>query len=213
MNWQVKFAIENIQKSDRINSVEHIHDDAIKIELRDGSEVTVVISAAYKITAEEISKYHQDFPSMSFLCGYRKECIWEGSAIQYAKNNQIGWGNAGTLGDAIRSGRFSNAEHKHYFFSFRLIRQMSSITRLDREFDRVFSMSLKNGRTYRVGMIMEYEPTADAIRTFWDEFGPIDVAWNINPNGSPTQQAIAAGNALGCEVVKWEELKQLMRNR
>ncbi|MCG3823579.1 hypothetical protein I3263_03430 [Photobacterium damselae] len=62
-------------------------------------------------------------------------------------------------------------------------------------------------------MIMEYEPTADAIRTFWDEFGPIDVAWNINPNGSPTQKAIAAGNDLGCEVLKWEELKQLMRSR
>ena len=59
---------------------------------------------------------------------------------------------------------------------------------------------------------MEYEPTADVIRTFWDQFGPIDIAWNINPNGDPTHQAIQAGQDLGCQVVKWEELKRLMRS-
>jgi hypothetical protein len=60
---------------------------------------------------------------------------------------------------------------------------------------------------------MEYEPTADAIRTFWDRFGPIDIAWNINPNGNPTQNAIEAGADLGCEVMKWDELKIRLRNR
>lgn len=213
MMWQIRFALEYLQKNTNLNSAEHIRDDAIKIELHDGAEVIAIISASYQITPELVAQYHADFPSMSFLCGYRKECIWEGGAIRYAQENQIGWGNAGSLSDAVESGDFINAEHKLYFFSYRLIRQMSSVTELDREYDRVFTMSLRNGKTYRVGMIMEYEPTADSIRTFWDHFGPIDIAWNINPNGSPTQQAINAGQELGCEVVKWEELKQLMRNR
>lgn len=213
MMWQIRFALEYLQKNVKLNSAEHIRDDAIKIELHDGAEVVAIISASYKITRELVAQYHSDFPNMSFLCGYRKECIWEGGAITYAQENQIGWGNAGSLSDAVESGNFVNAEHKHYFFSYRLIRQMSSITNLDREYDRVFTMSLRNGKSYRVGMIMEYEPTADAIRSFWDQFGPIDVAWNINPNGSATQQAINAGQELGCKVVKWEELKQLMRNR
>ena len=213
MKWQIKYAIENLQENAKLNSAEHFRDDAIKIELHDGDEVIAIISASYKITRELVAQYHDDFPNMSFLCGYRKECIWEGGAITYAQENQIGWGNAGSLTDAVQSGDFISAEHKLYFFSYRLIRQMSSITNLDREYDRVFTMSLRNGKSYRVGMIMEYEPTADAIRTFWDQFGTIDVAWNINPNGSPTQQAINAGQELGCKVVKWEELKQLMRNR
>lgn len=213
MMWQIKFALENLQENVKLNSVEHFRDDAIKIELHDGAEVIAIISASYKITRELVAQYHADFPNISFLCGYRKECIWEGGAITYAQENQIGWGNAGSLIDAVQSGDFINAEHKLYFFSYRLIRQMNSITNLDREYDRVFTMSLRNGKSYRVGMIMEYEPTADAIRTFWDQFGPIDVAWNINPNGSPTQQAVNAGQELGCKVVKWEELKQLMRNR
>jgi hypothetical protein len=213
MMWQIRFALEYLQKNVKLNSAEHILNDAIKIELRDGVEIIAIISVSYKITRKLVAQYHVDFPSMSFLCGYRKECIWEGGAITYARENQIGWGNAGSMIDAVESGNFINAEHKLYFFSYRLIRQMSSITNLDREYDRVFTVSLRNGKSYRVGMIMEYEPTADAIRTFWDQFGPIDVAWNINPNSSPTQQAINAGQELGCQVVKWEELKQLMRNR
>jgi tRNA G37 N-methylase Trm5 len=213
MMWQIRFALKYLQKNVKLNSTEHICDDAIKIELLDGAEVIAIISGAYKITRELVAQYHADFPSMSIVCGYRKECIWEGGAITYAQENQIGWGNAGSLSDAVESGDFINAEHKLYFFSYRLIRQMNSITNVEREYDRVFTMSLRNGKSYRVGMIMEYEPTADAIRTFWDQFGPIDVAWNINPNGSPTQQAINAGQELGCEVVKWEEFKQLMRNR
>ena len=213
MKWQVKYALEYLQKNKKLHSAEHIRDDAIKIELIDGSEVIAIISDTYKMTAELATQYHAEFPDMIFLCGYRKECIWEGGAIRYAQENEIGWGNAGSLSDAVESGVFINAEHKLYYFSYRLIRQMSSVTNLDREYDRVFTMSLRNGHTYRVGMIMEYEPTADAIRTFWDQFGPIDVAWNINPNGSPTQQAINAGQELGCEVVKWKELKLLMRDR
>ena len=211
--WQIKFTLEYLQRNVKLNSAKHIRDDAIKVELVDGTEVIAIISASYQITRELIARYHSDFPSMNFLCGYRKECIWEGGAITYARENQIGWGNAGSLSDAVESGNFVSAEHKHYFFSYRLIRQMSAITDLDREYDRVFTMSLENGKSFRVGMIMEYEPTADAIRTFWDRFGPIDVAWNINPNGNPTQQAINAGQELGCKVVKWEELKQLIRNR
>ncbi|TPI21145.1 hypothetical protein FJW10_10135 [Mesorhizobium sp. B4-1-1] len=60
-------------------------------------------------------------------------------------------------------------------------------------------------------MIADYEPTADAVRTLWEQFGPIDIVWNINPNGSPSPEAIAAGQELGCEVMKWDELREYLR--
>lgn len=213
MNWQVKYALKYIQDNHKDASVQHVRGDAIRIMMPDKPEVMAVISAAYTISTELAMQYHADFPDMDFLCGYRKECVWEGGAIRYLEDGPIGWGSAGTLGSAVYKGDARSAAHKDYFFSYRLIRQMRSITNLDREFERVFTMTLTNGRTVRVGMIMEYEPTADAIRTFWDRFGPIDIAWNINPNGNPTQNAIEAGAGLGCEVMKWEELKMLLRNR
>ncbi|MEW3697506.1 hypothetical protein QOZ28_30705, partial [Pseudomonas aeruginosa] len=122
----------------------------------------------------------------------------------------IGWGNSSTLSSAIRDNDINTAAHKDYFFSYRLIRQKRSVANIMREFDRVFTMTLVDGRCLRIGMIMEYEPTADAIRTFWDRFGRIDIAWHINPNGHPTQNAIDAGRELGCGVMKWDELRVLM---
>lgn len=73
-------------------------------------------------------------------------------------------------------------------------------------------MTLSNGRAYRVGMITDYEPTADAVRTFWDRFGPVNVLWSINPNGRITTSAVEAARSLGCTIVKWEELKSLWTN-
>jgi hypothetical protein len=213
MSWQVNYALSNIRQAQGVTSAQHIRGDAIGITIHEQPDVIAIISAAYTINAELAMQYHADFPDMDFLCGYRKECIWEGGAISYLEANEIGWGSSGTLSTAIHEGNVNTAPHKDYFFSYRLIRQMRSVANLDREFDRVFTMTLASGRTFRVGMIMEYEPTADANRTFWDRFGPIDIAWNINPNGHPTQNAIEAGRGLGCEVMKWDELKVLLQNR
>ncbi len=60
-------------------------------------------------------------------------------------------------------------------------------------------------------MLADYEPTADAVRTLWGNFGPVEIVWNINPNGNPTPEAIGAGRELGCEVMKWDELKERLR--
>lgn len=213
MSWQVNYALENIRKNYGAESAQQISEDAIKITMPNRAEAIAVISAQQLINAEIATQYHSDCPAMDFLCGYRKECAWEGRAIEYVENRGIGWGNAGTLVSAIHTGDIKTAAHKEYFFSYRLIRQIRSVSNLNREFDRVFTMTLANGRSVRVGMITEYEPTADAIRTFWDRFGPINIAWNINPNGNPTPNAIDAGRSLGCEVVKWEQLREILQRR
>jgi hypothetical protein len=213
VSWQVNYALENLRKSHGPDSAQQISDDAIRITMPNRPEAIAVVSAAQLINTELVAQYHSNYPAMDFLCGYRKECAWEGEAINYLEARSIGWGNAGTLGSAVHTGEIKTASHKDYSFSYRLIRQVRSISNLVREFDRVFTMTLANGRSVRVGMITEYEPTADAIRTFWDRFGPISIAWNINPNGNPTPNAIQAGQSLGCEVVKWEELREIVQRR
>ncbi|WP_233344660.1 hypothetical protein [Burkholderia cepacia] len=212
MKWQVNYALKYIRQSHGEEVAYHLRDDAIRITMPGQPDVVAVISDAHRISAELAMQYYATFPEMDFLCGYPKACIWEGGAIQFLEDKKIGWGNAGTLDSAIKDGDLKKAAHKVYFFSYRLIRQIRSITSLDREFDRVFRMTLVSGRTFRVGMVMEYEPTADSIRTFWDQFGPIDIAWNINPNGHPTRNAIEAAQNLGCEIMKWDDLKAWIQN-
>ena len=211
MNWQINYALSNLRQARGVTSAEHVHGDAIRIIVRDQPDVLAVVSNAYTITAELAKQYHQEFPDMDFLCGYRKECVWEGEAIRYLEANTIGWGSAGTLSSAIPTGNAKTAAHKDFVFAFRLIRQLRCITNVVREFDRIITVSRASGRPLRIGMIIEYEPTADAVRSLWDRFGPVDIAWNINPNGNPTQNAIEAGRQLGCKVMKWDELKALLQ--
>lgn len=211
MNWQVKYALEYLQNNNnKVISVSYIQEDLIKVVIQNMPDITVIISASFLMTLEDVKQYHKTYPDIDFICGYRKNCIWSGDAIYYLEQHKIGWGSFGTLNTAILNDNINSAGHKDFFFSYRLINQTKSISNIVREFDRVFTITLHNNSKLRIGMLTEYEPTADAIRSFWDEFGPVDIVWSINPNSGPTPNAIKTGRELGCQVIKWEELKLLI---
>lgn len=211
MNWQVKYALENLTKDRDVSAAEHVSGDVIKISTANQPDVLAAISDAETIDEAVATHYHKGEPALDFLCGYRKSCVWEGSAIAYLERNRIGWGNFGTLCSAIGDGEANSSAHKVYAFADRIYHQTRLVQNVEREFDRVHTVTLRNGRNLRIGMIAEYEPAADAVRSLWQRFGPVDVVWNINPNGNPTKNAIEAGKDLGCEVLKWEGLKALMQ--
>jgi alpha-glucuronidase len=112
---------------------------------------------------------------------------------------------------AAYDGNANSAEHKVYAFASRLIKQYGIVAEVEREFDRVVRVTLQNGNSIRIGMIPDYEPTADNVRSFWKAFGPVDIAWNINPNGFPCDTAKKVGGELGCEVLKTEGMKSYLQ--
>lgn len=210
VNWQVKYALTHIGEQQRLSG-EHVGGEMIRVSSKGQPDVLAVISAAQEINAETAAGYREKHPGMDFLCGYRKTCVWHGDAIDFLEDAKIGWGNAGTLSSAALNGDANTASHKTYSFSDRLLRQLGIVREVVREFDRIHRVTLKSGTTVRIGMIADYEPNANAVRELWDRFGAIDVAWNINPSGSPSPEVINAGNELGCEVMKWDDLKDYLR--
>lgn len=210
MSWQVNYVLAYIAEEPGM-SAQHVGGELIRIKAKNQPDVLAAISAANKIDAVTAASYREKYPEMDFLCGYRKTCVWPGDTIEYLQSASIGWGSAGTLTSAALDGAANTASHKTYFFSDRLLRQYGRVQKLLREYDRIYRITLKTGTILRIGMIADYEPNANAVRSLWDEFGPVDIVWNINPNGSPSPEAIDAGAELGCEVVKWEELKGRLR--
>lgn len=210
MNWQVNRALAYISEQPRL-SAELLEGDLIRIEVENQPDVRAVISAASEIDVVTAASYRDKHPEMDFLCGYRKTCVWPADTIEFLQRASIGWGSAGTLTSAALDGEANTASHKTYFFADRLIRQYGRVQKVSREYDRIYRITLRTGTVLRIGMIAEYEPSADAVRTLWDNFGPVDIMWNINPNGSPSPEAIDAGTELGCEVVQWKGLKELLR--
>lgn len=210
MNWQVRYALANVTKQIP-STAEHVEGELIRIITPDRPDVVAAISAANVIDAATASSYREKYPDLDFLCGYRKTCIWHGEGIQILKDAGIGWGDFGTLLSAALEGDANTASHKTYKFSCRLLSQYGPVQEVHREYDRIYQVSLKSGASVKIAMLADYEPTADAVRTLWDKFGPVEIVWNINPNGNPTPEAIGAGRELGCEVMKWDELKERLR--
>jgi len=206
VNWQIRYALASFAREGR-STAEHVGGDVIKIMTPDRPEVLAAITTAETIDQATAAHYREHVAGLDFLCGYRAQCVWEGGAIQYLEENDVGWGNFGTLASATLKGDANSAPHKVYKFSDRLLRQYGRTAKIDREFDRIHRVTLHSGATFRIGMIAEYEPTADEVRSLWARFGPVDIVWNINPNGTPQPAAAAAGRELGCEVMKWDELK------
>jgi hypothetical protein len=206
MNWQVKYVLANFAKPGP-STAKHIDSELIQVVTENQPDVLAAISPHETINLAMAACYREQFPKLDFLCGYRANCVWEGDAIRYLEENRVGWGNLGTLYSAALDGSANIAAHKVYKFSDRLLRQFGRVKQVVREFDRVHRVYLSDGATLRIGMISEYEPTADAVRSLWERFGPVDVAWNINPNGNPSVEAVGAGRELGCEVIKWDELR------
>ena len=161
MSWQVKYAIENINGPGGLRA-EVVQGEVIKIHGDKQQDVIAMISAAYSIDLNAAMQCRKEEPTLDFLCGYRKECVWDGAAISYLSENSIGWGNIGTLSSAASNGSANVAEHKDYFFSHRLIRQYPLVAGVERQFDRIFLITLKSGRSFQVAMVKEYEPCGDA---------------------------------------------------
>ena len=206
MNWQIRYALASFREGRR-STAEHVDGDVIKIMTQDRPDVLAVITAVETVNQATAVEYREEIEGLDFLCGYRSQCAWEGEAIQYLEQNRVGWGNFGTLCSAALDGDANSAPHKVYKFSDRLLRQYRRVARVDREFDRIHRITLQNGATFRIGMIADYEPTAESVRSLWERFGPVDIVWNTNPSGSPPPEACEAGRELGCEVMKWDELK------
>lgn len=211
MNWQVKYALRSFAKS-KHSTAEHKGGDVIRIVTPNQPEVLAAICAADTVDLETARAYREQVDGLDFVCGYRSHCVWEGPAIQELEQHRIGWGNFGTLTSAVLDGAANKASHKIYKFSDRLLRQYGPVTSVEREFDRVHRVTLKSGARFRIAMIADYEPTADQVRSLWERFGAVDIIWNINPNGTPQPEADEAGRELGCEVMKWDELKDRLRN-
>jgi hypothetical protein len=78
MSWQVNYALKYISEIPGVRTAQHLRDEAILITMPNKPEAIAVISAATLIEIDIVRQYYLEYPEMDFLCGYRKECVWEG---------------------------------------------------------------------------------------------------------------------------------------
>ena len=79
MKWQVKYALANLNKESKQDCARYVENDFIEITIAGKPDVLAAIYGGYDVTKEIAEKYVQQNPDIDFLCGYRKDCVWEGA--------------------------------------------------------------------------------------------------------------------------------------
>jgi len=93
VSWQVKYALANFAK-DGPSVAEHLGGDVIRIVTDNRPDVVAAISAVRTVDQATAAGYRDRVEGLDFLCRYRAACVWEGEAIRYLEDNQVGWGIA-----------------------------------------------------------------------------------------------------------------------
>jgi hypothetical protein len=94
---------------------------------------------------------------------------------------------------------------REYVFVERGLIQHNRVSRLEREFDRVYLVHRTGLDPLRFVMLNEYELTADHIRSARSRYGAFDAVLMTNPNGEPTGDAEGVAKDIGVGIFKWRE--------
>ena len=133
--------------------------------------------------------------------------LWLGEAIYACEYHSIAWGRFGVLQSAIAN-LDDPSEHrdKQVYFAARGLQQHSRVVSFEFIFDKLFSVTLNNGKIFRIALIQAYDLTAEHLRDAHDKVGKFDVALKNNPNGRITPDARGAANAMGIKVFGYGDL-------
>lgn len=211
MSWAADSALDFISNK-KLADAEKIDTSVIRLSTEMMPDVDAYISGLHEIDDAEVTRIMSSHSGIDFICGYRNSCIWHGDAISTLAENNIGWGNLGTLLSATADGNANVAEHKVFKWASDALKRLGGL-QVEREYDRVFNIVRSNGTLFRLVMSKEYEPSADIMRELWKRFGPFDAVYNIDPNVRPTGGGYEVARELGIEILGHSEMFSRIRGR
>jgi len=190
-------------------------DDAIAlgeclIEIRTKNGKTVVVGAIDNIgniTNDDIYKVYISGPKTPNIVISRFGVIWDGSAIEYSRRQNMGWGGMGEITSTFETDNYAEIQKREYAFVEEGLLRHSRVTRLERLYDRIFKIHRSGGLPpFTIALINSYELSADEVRNAIKTYGNFDAVLKTNPNGSPTGNAYSAASEISADILVWREL-------
>jgi len=212
-NWIISYLKDNDQGQE-IESVIPVDDWLIEIKSKKGKTIVVGILEESVITSSNIYKIYRNESKKPNILVARFKCIWHGSAINYARKNDMGWGGVGDITSAFDVDYYADIQKGEYAFVEKNLLRHSKVSQLERLYDRVFKIHRINRLSpITVTLINSYELSGDDVRHARDTYGEFDAILKTNPNGNPTGQAYSAAEEIGVEIFKWGELLGRLNRR
>ncbi|SDS97883.1 hypothetical protein SAMN05216490_2221 [Mucilaginibacter mallensis] len=200
--------VTDIRKKDDEKIKEVIcHGDAIiEIISQEGNSLIVGVVTNDPVSSINLYNLYNDEPKPDFVIA-KGMTVWTGDAINYARQNHIGWGGLGEMYSAIDNSDVSSVQKKEYKFVELGLKNHSKVSHLERLYDRIFKIH-RTGHLQPliITLINSYELTAEEIRKASNTYGSFDIVLITNPNGNTTGRAEMVAEELSAEILKWGEL-------
>jgi hypothetical protein len=199
-----EWVANNLRNAEDVSKVDIVDNQVLRVERAEYAPFVAGIISESCVFADNIRPLVKSKHGVEIIANVPKEAIWTGDALQLAQDNHIATGAFGDLYRVIRESNVRGFQQREIAFIERGLRQHDRVTGYVREYDKVYRLNRKGGLPdLTAAMLNEYELTADHIRTARDRYGSFDVAVNTNPNGSITNAAEEAAEAIGVEILKW----------
>ncbi|MET3606882.1 hypothetical protein ABIC74_000724 [Mucilaginibacter rubeus] len=206
-DWMVKKLAEN-EFSQEIDSAHPLGDNLIEIITEKGKTLIVgVIDTQTLITKDEVYNLYISGPKSPNIVVSKYGVVWHGSAIDFSRKQNIGWGGMGEINSAIDTEDYGDIQKREYQFVEEGLLKHSRVNHLERLYDRVFKIHRSgNLPPITITLIDSYELSGDEVRQAIKKYKSFDAILKTNPNGNPTGNAFSAASEIGAKIFVWKEL-------
>lgn len=204
----------NISNMDEVREATVIAPNVLRVTRKKHSQFLAGIISVPIVTAEIVDRLLRTVSDIEIIANVPKESVWTGDGISAAAAERVAFGGLSDLMSAIsRCEDIREYTRREYEFVERGLEQHDSVSRLEREFDRVYLVHRNDLPALRFVMLNEYELTGDHVRTARSRYGRFDAVLINNPNGKATSGALQVAKDMKIGIFKWAEFLGRLNRR
>ncbi len=205
-DWMVSKLGDKKENHD-ILSAKKLSEDLLEVQTTNGKIVVVGVVEGENIEASDIEQVCVVAIKKPNIIISKAASIWNGSAIDYVRQKNIGWGGKGEISQSFDTLDYKSIQKREYQFVEVGLKRHTLVDHLERLFDRVFKIFRTRGlKPLIIVLVNSYELSAEEVRNATNKYGKFDIILKTNPNGSPTTNAYLAAKEVGADIFLWSEL-------
>ncbi|WP_421183536.1 hypothetical protein [Aeromonas enteropelogenes] len=198
------WCIEKLNNHDKVERVEEVGDNLLKITNNRGDEFIVFTKSEDRSTLDSVAGI--DVEQLDFFLNIKKDAYIDGQLLALASNAQFAVGGLSDIYSALNVRNISDYISAEISFIIRGLEQHTRVTSVERLDNRRFRIQRVGLNSVVVLALNDYDFSAESVRSGIDKYGEFDAILTSNPNCRRTGNCEMAAASAGVRILSWREL-------
>ncbi|CAJ1853169.1 hypothetical protein [Aeromonas jandaei] len=198
------WCIEKLNNHDKVEHVEEIDANLLKITNHRGDEFIVFTKSEDRSTLDSVAGI--DVERLDFFLNIKKDAYIDGQLLALASRAQFAVGGLSDIYSALNNRNISDYISAEISFIIRGLEQHNRVTSVDRLDNRRFRIQRAGLNSVIVLALNDYDFSAESVRSGIDKYGEFDAILTSNPNCRRTGNCEMAAASAGVRILSWREL-------